>query len=342
MQAPYPRHLLHRSFFPRSLGKFIAVSAPFLISACSVSDWPGPGSDYSQTPQDGGYEYHTSAHFGGWSNNAFGEGSTLVPTVKTHPPLQGTKVCILELDDAQCAVSDANGRFDLWGLPISDMLSASLSLPGYHSLLIPLATDMDTANHPALELPSLVLQDVVYSQLGIDNDVTKGSMNFFIVKGELEENPDDGHAEFNSKIEQVGIRYRRILQLNGEETMGEWSDPRGWQTKQDIVYLNNAESPSKTQKSTGKSGLALALNLEPGIYEIQAEDTGAEGLNYQDSDRHWRCQAIAGSPARFDSVDGVHYARTRVVAGHLSDVRMRCFKERYQDGEWQVLDDNEW
>ena len=300
------------------------ASICFVLTGCDTSEWPGPGSDNTQAPQPGGYTDTTGAHFGGWVNNAWGPESTIIPLHKDHPPLAGVNVCLLEDSSMPCAITDQAGRYDLEGLPADEDLHISVQLRDYYSLLIPInASTYQFDDHPAVEMPSFALEAQTYEQLTTERDLNKGGMNFFIVSGQLEADPEPDHAEINATLKGVGVRYRQVYTSDQGETFGPWSDPRGWTLSGgDVVYLNADESPDSAALHTSSSGLGLALNLSPGLYEIEADDTNDDqGLDYLLTPYHWQCEAMAGTPT---APGNPSLARARVVAAHLTDVRINC------------------
>lgn len=309
--------------------KIATLLSLLALTACDTSQWPGPGSDTTKEPKSGGYPNQSGATFGGWINNAWGEKSTLIPTVKDHPPLAGVEVCLLEHPEAECAVTDNEGRFDLVGLPndIEHEYHISLQLRGYYSLLIPYYPySHNYTSHPALETPSKVLEQQTYQQLLTQKRPNTGGMNFFISEGTLEPDPNaKDHHEINKNIEGVGAIYRKVTKnTDGSESYGPWSNPNGWTLSGgDVVYLNDSESPDMLARTTSKSGLGLAINLEPGLYEIRVDDPNRiDGLGYMTNNFHYNCKAVDGSPARKEG--GHIYARARVIVDHLTDVRFDC------------------
>lgn len=299
------------------------------LTACDTTQWPGPGSDTTQEPKIGGYPEQSGATFGGWVNNAWGEKSTIIPTYKDHPPLAGVNVCLLDQNNAECAITDSEGRFDLVGLPngVKDEYHISIQLKGYYSLLIPYYPySHNYTSHPALEIPSLILEQQTYQQVLTQKKPNTGGMNFFIVEGTLEPDPNAAdHEEINKTIEGVGVIYRKVTQnADGSESYGPWSNPNGWTLGGgDVMYLNTSESPDMLARTTSKSGLGIAINLDPGLYEVRVDDPNTvDGLDYLTNNFHYDCKAVDGSPARKEGQ--YTYARARVVVNHLTDVRFDC------------------
>jgi len=309
----------------RSLSITLLTAASSLfLTACDPESWPGAGSDLSVSPQVGGDINASGSHFGGWVNNAWGENSRLFPTYKDHPPLQGVKVCVNEQPELPCAITDATGRYDIYGIS-SSYSNISISLDGYYKLSIPFdASQGSYPNHPAVELPSHALQEQLYSQVNSEEISGKGSMNFFAVDNAdlvADDNAYD-HAESAGTLKGVAFKYRRVyIGPSGYENYGSWSDPRSYNIGREIVYLNSSESPDLNAMHTSSSGLALALNLEPGVYEVAADDTNFfGGFATKPTLRHYDCKPVNKSPSGEKS----KYARATVIAGHLADVRMVC------------------
>ena len=298
-------------------------------TGCKVPGWVGPGSDLSKTPQVGGYIGGQGAKFGSWVNNSWGPNSTVIPAYKDHPPLSGAEICVTEYPDMQCAITDASGRFDLEGIPVDSPVHLSIRLPGYYSLYIPFEpAEGDFINHPSPEIPATILRNLLALQLAIPNDATKGGMSFWIIDSpELVADPlAADHHEANLSRPGVALRYRQVFTDEfGVESFSEWSNPNSWfQSGHDIVYLNNAETPVPTQKHTVNSGLGLALNLAPGLYEIEADDTNSiTGFGTLATQYHWDCFPINSMPKG----SAPHQARAQVLANHLVDVRMYCVEE---------------
>jgi hypothetical protein len=295
------------------------------LAGCDDSAWPGPGSDPSQLPRSGGDPSAPGAHFGSWVNNAYGDASTIIPVFKDHPPLAGATVCVDEAPGLPCAVSDAGGRFDLYGLPITEPVHLRIALPGYYSLLIPYdGAQGDFIDQPALEIPSDALSEVMYQQLLVAEDRSKGGISFMLVDSpELHADPAAGdHHEANGLLAGVAVRYRRVdVHADGSESYGGWSNPRSYTLGHQVVYLDTNESPDIAAMHTSGSGLALAVNVAPGLYEVEADDTNLiGGWGTWITGHHYTCAPVRTMPVG----SSAPRARVRVIARHLSDVRMYC------------------
>ncbi len=296
------------------------------LTGCNPEEWPGAGSDYNLVSQDGGYNGIGGAHFNGWGNNAYGPASTFIPVLKDHPPLYGATICIIEHPEYPCAITGEDGSFDFYGIP-NENVHLAISLTGYMPLIIPYAPAQgDYENHPAVEIPSLSLQDMMYSQINTSYVAGTGGMSFHITnKPDLLADPlAEDHSEASTGRPGVAVRYRRIYtNSSGVESFGGWSNPSSWILGHNVVYLNNDESPEIGALHTANSGLGISLNLVPGDYEVEADDTNySGGFGTLLTTKHWDCwpvnKSIIGSNAK--------RARTKVVDGHLSDVRMYCNK----------------
>ncbi len=333
--------------------------AIFFVAGCDTSAWDGrygdSGGNPAIPPAVSGTP-GTSVHFGSWVNNAWGPASKVLDPAtfsarKCHPPLRGVRVCANGHPEIPCAVTDATGRFDLYGLPAT-VLDFTVHLDGYYDLVIPFdGAQGDFAVQPGLEIASDELQVQLYDQLSapkLTRTDTRGGISFMLVRGlgpQADEllagtgNDDCGepdHHEQNALVAGVWVRYRRVYDPGPSETYGPWlgndailgSDhsadmrhdvPGNWNTSRgQIVYLDTTETPSTGFVKTTASGLALALELEPGVYEVEA-DEDHRALLGQD----WDCYPIHSEP--IGSAD--HRARATVYARGLTDVRMACSPE---------------
>ena len=303
------------------------IAAAF--AACDFSTWAGPGSNLSVTPKPGGDATAAGAHFGTWVNNAWGPASTLLPLNKEHPALQGVQACVVEYPALPCAVGDASGRIDIYGIPASKPVHIAFSLRGYYGLLLPFdPTAGDFVDQPAIEMPSLGLQAALYQQLLISEKPGTGGINVFAVdSAELHPGDAPDHSEANGKRAGVGFKYRRVyVDASGAETYGEWTSPASWVlSHHSVVYLNNDESPDLLAMHTSDSGLALAVNLEPGLYEAITDDTNfTNGLQTLWTGYHWNCGPVNHTPS---APGAPRIARTLVQPGQLSDIRVGCVSE---------------
>ncbi len=297
------------------------------LTGCNPAEWPGAGSDTSITPQVGGYpDAGFGTHFGSWVNNSYGPGSTIIPVMKNHPPLQGAEICVLEHPEMPCAVTSADGRWDIHGID-AENVHLAITLRDYMPLLIPYdAAQGNYDNHPALEIASLALQDQMFSQLLLTREEGTGGVSFHITdRADMIADPAAAdHAESSKTLAGVAVRYRQIhTNINGTESYGSWSSPSSWILGHDVVYLNNDESPDLGALHTSNSGLAIALNLEPGDYEVEADDTNyIGGFGTLLTLKHWSCSPLNKTPKGSSS----KRARTKIIDGHLSDIRMYCKK----------------
>lgn len=296
-----------------------------------------------------GNEFHTWAN-NAWGENSWLSGTT---ANKCHPPMAGVNSCLVDTSAnlnytsttyglPPClalpqAVSNLAGEIRYTGIAMGDY-HVAIKLDGYYGLLIPWDAD-GTMYQPAVEMPSYALQDQLYGQLSVPSasaDAAKGGMSFHAVIGqgagedELQVSVTGtdacgmiDHHEDNIAAERVWFRYRRVYVGGATETYGPWRGHNhligmnregNWNTSHgEIVYLDAGESPSTTQISTTSSGLALAINLEPGLYEVEANDR-------QIDPNLWDCVPVVGSIA---NITGMR-ARTYVVPGFLSDIRFAC------------------
>lgn len=298
----------------------------------------------------------TSAHFGSWVNNAWGPNSVVLDAStfsakKCHPPLRGVRVCANGHAEIPCAVTDSSGRFDLYGLP-SSVLDFSVHLDGYYDLVIPYdGAQGDFAVQPAVEIASNELQAQLYAQLSaptITRNDARGGISFMLVRGlgasgdELlaGSGTDDcgqpDHHEQNALVPGVWVRYRRVYGPGPGETYGPWLGndailgndaaadmahdvPGSWNTSRgQVVYLDTTETPSTGFVKTTGAGLALALELAPGTYEVEADEDHRDVAG-----AHWDCFPIHTMPLG----SAGHRARATVYASGLTDVRIACSPE---------------
>lgn len=296
-----------------------------------------------------GNQFHTWSN-NAWGNNSTLNGTT---ANKCHPPMMGTSSCLVDTSanlnydastrelppclSAPQAVSNAAGEIAFTGIAPGSY-HVALKLPGYYGILVPW-DGYENMLQPALEMPSYALQNQLYGQLSLPSasaNSTKGGISFFAVQGEgvaedelhVSATGTDAcgmvdHHEDNVTAERVWFRYRRVYVSGTGETYGPWrghnhlfgTDREGsWNTSNgEIVYLNSGESPATTQVGTTSSGLALGINLDPGLYEVEADDL-------QVDPNLWDCVPVIGSLANAAG----RRARTWVAPGFLSDIRFAC------------------
>ncbi len=204
---------------------------------------------------------------------------------------------------------------------------------------------------PALELPSNELQVQLYGQLSapsITRSDARGGLSFTLVRGSgasgdelaagsgTDECGTPDHHMANATVAGVWVRYRRVFSPGPSETYGPWLGndallgndasadmahdvPGNWNTSRgQVVYLDTTQTPSVGFVKTSAAGLALALELEPGTYEVEADEDARDLLG-----THWDCLPIHTMPIGSSG----HRARATVYARGLADVRISCQPE---------------
>lgn len=79
------------------------------------------------------------------------------PSSSSGGPVDGMKVCVFDDDSNPCAMTDADGRFTIAGLPVASDVTVSFEKQGYLPTLLPVETgntDMDGSVAGSLTIPA--------------------------------------------------------------------------------------------------------------------------------------------------------------------------------------------
>lgn len=103
------------------------------------------------------------------------------PSSSSAGPVEGMKVCVLEDESNPCAMTDADGRFTIAGLPAMSDVTLSFEKQGYLPTLLPVetgSTDMDGSVAGSLTIPGATLDP---SSVPVAVDSSKGIVATFAV-----------------------------------------------------------------------------------------------------------------------------------------------------------------
>ena len=191
----------------------------------------------------------------------------------------GAKVCVYQMPTVPCVLSGQNGEFLLQGVPKNTEVALIAEKSGNLKFIYTLKTaEADIKLDVELQMIPTSLLSVLGAFVGATPDSTKGFVVGYVAK-------------------QSGGTALKGAAITLDPKSGEGP-----------FYTDDTNLPSKTATATGKSGLGVAMNINPGTIKVTV--THPTNTNCQ-VDVGWK-DAAAGT------------ARVPIEAGAVTSARFYC------------------